>query len=115
MNPAGRPPRVFEYYIASGFAIAVRQQGVYLGESRLFDYANNKHFLRGFESGIADCGMYIGNRPMLGTLTNRLFELQTIEDFGEDAIQILPIEINSESSWSIYSQSLGTSRLFRRV
>ncbi|KAL9034962.1 MAG: hypothetical protein Q9180_005116 [Flavoplaca navasiana] len=97
--------------LAIGFRIAALQQTVYLSESRVFNHADaNKHFLRGFEGGINDCGLYVGDQTLSdGTQTDKMFELdERYRDSRENPV--LPIEIKTISpkgngdanmSWSL--------------
>lgn len=61
---AYRAPRVMAGSVAFGF---VRQQSDYLAESRLFQYNDDPKFLRGFDSGVFDCGVLLSSVETIGT------------------------------------------------
>ena len=97
--------------LALGFRIAALQQTVYLSEARVFNYAStNKHFLRGFEGGINDCGLYVGDQTLSdGTQTDKMFELDKLYRTSHEK-PVLPIEIktispkgngNANMAWSL--------------
>lgn len=62
-----------------------------LGESRIFTYATPSYFLRGFESGINDGGLFVGPCTLPGeTTTDRFFALQHDH---EDKPVVVPFDI----------------------
>ena len=89
--------------LALGFAIAVRQQVVYLSESRLFDNVDNAHVLRSFEGGIDDCDLFVGNRSMIDTTIDRLFELQ--HSYDDDKI-IVSLKIKDISPAADFKRNI---------
>ncbi|KAL8657104.1 MAG: hypothetical protein Q9226_002256 [Calogaya cf. arnoldii] len=58
---------------ARSFSAAVKQQYLYLVESTICRAVDNPHFIRAFEGGRNDCGMFLEDQELTGTLTERFF------------------------------------------
>ncbi|KAL9035157.1 MAG: hypothetical protein Q9180_005010 [Flavoplaca navasiana] len=56
----------------------MRTQCAFLMEARIFDHVDYDNFLRAFEFGVVDCGLFLGDRPPTGTRTDVLFQLQDL-------------------------------------
>ncbi|KAL9023902.1 MAG: hypothetical protein Q9180_008069, partial [Flavoplaca navasiana] len=69
---ATEPPKG-EVNQARSFGAAVKQQYLCLVESTICRAVDNPHFIRAFEGGRNDCGMFLEDQGLTGTLTERFF------------------------------------------
>jgi hypothetical protein len=80
--------------LARSFNVALVAQVASLAESRVCEYAaKNPDFLRAFEGGQHDCGLYLGSKLLGGTLTDRLYMLQDTEDWERESI--IPMDVKN--------------------
>ncbi|KAL8837441.1 MAG: hypothetical protein Q9170_002526 [Blastenia crenularia] len=91
---AGSPHRE-RVSAAQSFLHAVQTSWFSLSKSKVFDHVEDPAFLRGFENGAVDCGLFVGDETLLnGSKTDILFDLRQSHP---DSEWIIPIEIKTIS------------------
>ena len=92
--------------LALGFNLAILTQIAYLAESRVCKAAgHNQNFLRAFEGGQHDCGLFKGS-PSLGggTLTSKIFKLS--RSYNDEDDLIIPLEVKNPGPTGDYQRNV---------
>ncbi|KAL8869709.1 MAG: hypothetical protein Q9174_004068 [Haloplaca sp. 1 TL-2023] len=97
--------------LARSFAHAGNQYTSSLSELQVFDQFSQPYFLRAFEGGQNDCGIYVGDALPGGTMTDRLFELRHHQ---RERRVVLPLEIKTLSPISNGHGALMWEMLFSK-
>lgn len=91
-----------------------RMQVAYLVETRLCQAAaegtDGRYFIRAFECGQCDAGLYVGRENLIGNATERSFQLHTLQQEQES---LVPVDVKSISPRS--NQKWASSGLHRRL
>ena len=87
----------------------MRAQCAFLGEARIFDYVNYANFLRAFEYGLVDCGLFLGDELPEGTHTDVMFRLQDL--YGDEDLIFVGIDVKT----SVYPVALTGGGLDYRI